>query len=447
MTPEEIAGALWDVQSTNIAEGSVYSGDAGKAKFIQDYSGSFSDYADSTQSTLSNLEGITEDVKVSRAEESLEFFTDWQTKQIESEGKWWGDTGFQDDETGEYVESKKELLTRHTAETDKTMDKIERVKIQEAVANYTKTREAALFEQELKGVKNNDTADSLRTKLWQEVSTIRDNFSDQKDDRNKKVERTVRDNTEHVDRGWENLAAGISGQELDIQHAEESRDIKDLRSKEAATSAFGTELWRTMRRISSTGVFDEPIPPLEDPPKPKNKCFHPDSIVFTSRGKIKISDLQVNDYVETEDKQGNRFFTRVYAWLHKSDLQTDYIEISTQNESIKLSVGHRIFSNNKYILAENVKVGDELSSGKVIKIGAVIGVGSYAPATTSGTLLVDNILASCYVIYGHSFSHFMVKGILYPLTLIWPNASNWLDKRGVNKVAYLSKILGNKAGI
>ena len=37
MTSEEIAGALWDAQSTTIAEESVYHGTAGREKFIEEY--------------------------------------------------------------------------------------------------------------------------------------------------------------------------------------------------------------------------------------------------------------------------------------------------------------------------------------------------------------------------------------------------------------------------
>ena len=56
MTSEEIAGYMWDVQKAQIGPGSGYEGDAGRKKFISDYSGQFKEWGGQKQQYIDELD-------------------------------------------------------------------------------------------------------------------------------------------------------------------------------------------------------------------------------------------------------------------------------------------------------------------------------------------------------------------------------------------------------
>ena len=59
--------------------------------------------------------------------------------------------------------------------------------------------------------------------------------------------------------------------------------------------------------------------------------------------------------------------------------------------------------------------GDMLQPEEVLEVKEVVEAGSWAPLTTSGTLLVDGFLASCYASFPHDYSE--VKNSLF--TSVW----------------------------
>ena len=48
--------------------------------------------------------------------------------------------------------------------------------------------------------------------------------------------------------------------------------------------------------------------------------------------------------------------------------------------------------------------GDMLQPEEVLEVKEVVEAGAWAPLTTSGTLLVDGFLASCYASFPHDYS-------------------------------------------
>ena len=246
MTSEEIAGALWDAQSTTIAEESVYHGTAGREKFIEEYAHNFSTWTDSGEEYVHGMQEEKGDIQIGQAEFDLESFKKRETANIEMEEKWWEDTGWIDEETGDYHESEKEMLGRQDEEMSVLLEDEKKNSINIAVADYTKTKESLQFDQIKKGVRDPKLTKRIKEELWTTVADIKANFSDEKENRELTLERTVRDNKKNIDRGYETVDTGVSEKELQLGHAIQDKDITDLVNKEDAISSWGGKLWDTI---------------------------------------------------------------------------------------------------------------------------------------------------------------------------------------------------------
>merc|ERR1712107_270854 len=132
----------------------------------------------------------------------------------------------------------------------------------------------------------------------------------------------------------------------------------------------------------------------------------------TQRGLITIEELRLGDKVQTIHNQ-NILMTNFLGWLHKDANHTErFLKLKTESVQITLSKKHVIFYKKKGMegdnmattFADRVEEGDLLeviSDGKVqwervVDIDSELRKGAYAPLTSEGTILVDNILASCY---------------------------------------------------
>jgi len=273
MTSEEIAGALWDAQSAAIAEESEYYGTEGRTKFINEYSKSFSTWTDSGEKYVHEMQLEKGDLLVEQAEFDVGSFKERETANVEMEEKWWEETGWIDEETGEYQESKKEMLGRQDEEMSVLLEDEKANRISTAVADYTTTKETAEFKQIQSGIRDPKLTERIKEELWSTVADIKANFSDEKENRELTLQRTVRDNKKNIDRGYETVEAGVSGKELQLEHAIQNKDIDDIINKEASISSWGGKLWDTIRRIQETGIFDAPPVKLDTSPDLSKKGF------------------------------------------------------------------------------------------------------------------------------------------------------------------------------
>ena len=134
--------------------------------------------------------------------------------------------------------------------------------------------------------------------------------------------------------------------------------------------------------------------------------------MVTQRGVTAIEDLQVGEEVQTIHN-GNILMTTFVGWIHKeANLTERFVKLTTESAQITLSEKHVIFCKPKRregdtmttSFADLVEEGDLLEvtmDGKVqwervVNIDFEKRIGIYAPLTTAGTILVDNVLASCY---------------------------------------------------
>ena len=162
------------------------------------------------------------------------------------------------------------------------------------------------------------------------------------------------------------------------------------------------------------------------------KCFWGANIVHLSSGRQKkISDVRVGDSVLAVDQNGKLLFSQVIMQLHQGpEVTTEFHVIRTKTgRNLTLTPKHLIYKaeNNKPNLdfdyftssqprfAMNFRKGDfvfvfDKSSGmiidEVVSNDIEIRKGVYSPLTSHGSIIVEDILASCYSeLEDHSLLH------------------------------------------
>ena len=157
-------------------------------------------------------------------------------------------------------------------------------------------------------------------------------------------------------------------------------------------------------------------------------CFPKSSKIETiDKGIINISDLEYGDYVKSYDLSKNEWiYSKFIFYLHKDDnIKAEYISIKTStNKLLKLSKYHLIAINNsnniEFIYANDLKLNDILiidnnnnEVNYIININIIIEYGAYAPLLQSGTISVNNILASCYAnTKWHNLVHLIFQPVI-----------------------------------
>ncbi|CAF1500928.1 unnamed protein product, partial [Didymodactylos carnosus] len=156
-------------------------------------------------------------------------------------------------------------------------------------------------------------------------------------------------------------------------------------------------------------------------------CFPGHSQVMMQEGGVtQLSNLKVGDQVLSIDNEQNLIFEPILDFIHaEPNGLYDFLSISvnlSSNDTIVLSVtsNHLIFmyQNTYPIFAGKVRVGDylqivtgaNLSHGKVVDVKLRKSEGFYAPLTSTGKIVIDNVLASNYAdIDNHYLAHVAMK--------------------------------------
>lgn len=136
---------------------------------------------------------------------------------------------------------------------------------------------------------------------------------------------------------------------------------------------------------------------------PSGGCFSPFSQVIDRKlGSISVKDLQVGSQVLTSNG-----WTTVTTYLHwHPDEEVDALQIVHEQGELTVTPEHILFTIDTHgapqsILAKQLNPGELLlaesdSSSMVDSINPTKMQGYYAPITSAGTILVDNVVASCY---------------------------------------------------
>merc|ERR1711887_414124 len=151
-------------------------------------------------------------------------------------------------------------------------------------------------------------------------------------------------------------------------------------------------------------------------------CFPGSSLVKLSSGESRpMRDVETGDFVMTM-VEGRMTTTKVLGFVAKSvSASTEYLNIRTEDgRSLSISQTHVMFvsdpyGNSKDVMAKDVNIGDRVmvqdgdhvKKSVVVEIGLEAMVGAYVPVTEHGTLMVDDVLCSCYTNCDHPTVHLL----------------------------------------
>jgi len=165
------------------------------------------------------------------------------------------------------------------------------------------------------------------------------------------------------------------------------------------------------------------------------KCFNDESYVTLSNGERKIlKDVVVGDKVKTLDANGHLIDTDIIMLMDKSNEKSLFFNIKTySNKNLAVSATHLIAVPGGFKFAKRLMKDDAILSYDYAKKAQVeekiesIMIepieGYSAPLTEAGTILVNDVLASCYAtIESHSIAH----SVMAPARL-WHSANKGIS--------------------
>lgn len=155
----------------------------------------------------------------------------------------------------------------------------------------------------------------------------------------------------------------------------------------------------------SSGGSSEPVEGgvgLEGSISDDGHCFPSDATVRLSDGSVvPMSSLSIGDKVQV----GPNEYSEVFMFTHKIDnVRSSFVNLKMlSGESLTLTRGHYLYSNDELVVAGSVRVGDRLSlgSGDARIVGSTRHVyrsGLHNPQTLHGDIVVDGFRTSTYTV-------------------------------------------------
>ncbi|XP_023933828.2 tiggy-winkle hedgehog protein [Bicyclus anynana] len=150
-------------------------------------------------------------------------------------------------------------------------------------------------------------------------------------------------------------------------------------------------------------------------------CFPSGSVVHTEEGPRDIATLKKGDRVLGADDDGKMVYSEVLTFIDREPNATrQFVEVTAENGvSITTTPSHLLLlaaaDGWRESFATNIEAGDVLLTrgqgsvmrpSRVVKTRLVSKRGVYAPLTRTGTIIVDDALASCYaLVRSHALAH------------------------------------------
>ena len=180
-------------------------------------------------------------------------------------------------------------------------------------------------------------------------------------------------------------------------------------------------------------------------------CFPPTSLARLDTGTVlPVSQLSIGDQVLSMDTNGRLEYSEVFMFLDRErSAQAAFYTIHTNNRrNISLTPSHLIFAGSspylnpkeaQPIFAQDVVEGqyvytvaessNTVEISRVTRISVRTEVGYYAPLTKHGTIVVDDVVASCYArISSQTIAHLSfapVRMLKYISQLLWEHDTSW----------------------
>lgn len=173
-------------------------------------------------------------------------------------------------------------------------------------------------------------------------------------------------------------------------------------------------------------------------------CF-PGSSTFVDEwgSRRRMHSLQIGEKVQVVSN-GSICLQPVISFIHREQEKLqEFLSITTTNNSnLKITEDHLLFVEKnglpQAIPARGVKIGDSvyvkqnelIGTGTVKEISIVYEKGVYAPVTSSGTILVDDVHTSCYFdVLSHEWSH-RAMGVVRAMYHVSPWMLQWISSVG-----------------
>ncbi|XP_066156189.1 sonic hedgehog protein isoform X1 [Euwallacea fornicatus] len=159
-------------------------------------------------------------------------------------------------------------------------------------------------------------------------------------------------------------------------------------------------------------------------------CFTEDSTIFTSTGiHRKLSDLRIGEKILAYDPSKQTLvFSEVILFLdYDPSEKRQFLNIELKSGKILTVTPNHLVTlrDSRTVYAGSLKIGDKLlvsgdkdslSEDSVEYISAVVRNGVYAPLTKVGTVVVNQVVASCYATVD---SQDLAHWAFMPLRLAW----------------------------
>jgi len=154
-------------------------------------------------------------------------------------------------------------------------------------------------------------------------------------------------------------------------------------------------------------------------------CFWAGNEVQTlERGVVKISQLEIGEHVQSIGADGTIYFSEVILHMDSINGFTTFIRVTTESgKRLMLTPNHLIHikgSSPKF--ASSLQIGEEVFVIEnstvvpdiIISTEQVFDKGANSPLTESGSIVVNDILASCYAAHNN---HDAIHMFLAPLRI------------------------------
>ncbi|KAL7374319.1 hypothetical protein ABVT39_026388 [Epinephelus coioides] len=233
------------------------------------------------------------------------------------------------------------------------------------------------------------------------------------------------------------------GWDEDGHHFEESLHYEG-RAVDITTSDRDKSKYGTLSRLAVEAGFDwvyyESKAHIHCSVKAENSvaaksggCFPGSSTVILQDGTKKaVKDLQAGDRVLAADDDGNPIYTDFIMFIDQDSTtrRLFYVIETDSGEKITLTAAHLLFVGHNTTEEERMSAifASEVQSGQTVfvfdaersrlepvsvkRIYTQEHEGSFAPVTVQGTVVVDQVLASCYaVIEDHDLAHWALAPV------------------------------------
>lgn len=155
-------------------------------------------------------------------------------------------------------------------------------------------------------------------------------------------------------------------------------------------------------------------------------CFPGEAVVdVAGKGLTQISTLQIGDRVLVQKRFGALRYEPVLGFLHHANaFHGMFLLVSLSSGGFRATSNHLVFIEEEGVKVSKtvgeLRVGDKLFVGEVIsEVRAVAEgftkFGMFSPLTSSGTVIVDNVLASIYAQTSHlsKFPHAAAHALFF----------------------------------